>query len=170
MADDQIKLSFTGFGQGKGSIRVDTGAAKEKLRLDTNYHAFNTEIIQFLDLIKATVKQYTPRRTGKLAEQWDTQYTMDNKGMISRGKLYNKTENPFLVRWLEFGTRPHYIRPKTASALHFFIDKNEIFTQLVRHPGTRPYKFVQLGRLIIEKNIEAVTARLKTRLLKGYLT
>ncbi|MFB7337760.1 hypothetical protein ACFC00_40115 [Streptomyces adustus] len=48
------------------------------------------------------------------------------------------------------GTRPHLIRPRRAKALHFYVDGTEVFTRLVRHPGTRPNNFMaralRLGR------------------------
>lgn len=39
---------------------------------------------------------------------------------------------------LEHGTRPHLIEPVEKDALHFTIGKEEIFTKLVHHPGTKP--------------------------------
>ncbi|WP_328434588.1 hypothetical protein [Streptomyces sp. NBC_00425] len=48
------------------------------------------------------------------------------------------------------GTRPHIIRPRRRQALHFYVDGTEVFTKLVRHPGTRPNDFMaralRLGR------------------------
>jgi hypothetical protein len=50
------------------------------------------------------------------------------------------------VRLVLDGTRPHLIRPRRAKALHFFVDGQEVFTKLVRHPGTRANNF--LGRAL----------------------
>ncbi|MFJ5037937.1 hypothetical protein [Streptomyces parvulus] len=48
------------------------------------------------------------------------------------------------------GTRPHIIRPRRRQALHFYVDGDEVFTKLVRHPGTRANDFMgralRLGR------------------------
>ncbi|MET7981698.1 MULTISPECIES: hypothetical protein [unclassified Streptomyces] len=48
------------------------------------------------------------------------------------------------------GTRPHIIRPRRAKALHFYVEGAEVFSKLVRHPGTKPNPFLQralrLGR------------------------
>lgn len=54
------------------------------------------------------------------------------------------------VHFVLRGTRPHLIRPRRARALHFYVDGTEVFTRLVRHPGTRANPFLQralrLGR------------------------
>ncbi|MXM67073.1 hypothetical protein GR925_27490 [Streptomyces sp. HUCO-GS316] len=54
------------------------------------------------------------------------------------------------VHYVLRGTRPHLIRPRRARALHFYVDGSEVFTRLVRHPGTRANPFLQralrLGR------------------------
>lgn len=50
------------------------------------------------------------------------------------------------VRFVLDGTRPHLIRPRRAKALHFYVDGSEVFTRLVRHPGTRANNF--LGRAL----------------------
>ncbi|MFM9590703.1 hypothetical protein ACKI16_29375 [Streptomyces scabiei] len=54
------------------------------------------------------------------------------------------------VHFVLRGTRKHLIRPRRAKALHFYVDGTEVFTRLVRHPGTKPNPFLQralrLGR------------------------
>lgn len=42
------------------------------------------------------------------------------------------------------GTRPHIIRPRYAKVLHFFVKGQEVFTTIVRHPGTKPTKYLQI--------------------------
>lgn len=44
---------------------------------------------------------------------------------------------------VEFGTRPHIIRPKNRSMLRFVQGGAERFARQVRHPGTRPYRFLR---------------------------
>lgn len=50
------------------------------------------------------------------------------------------------VHFVVNGTRPHLIRPKRAKALRFEVGGRLVFSQLVRHPGTRPDDF--LGRAL----------------------
>ncbi|EMF20424.1 hypothetical protein H114_32814 [Streptomyces gancidicus BKS 13-15] len=47
------------------------------------------------------------------------------------------------VHYVLRGTRPHLIRPRRARALRFQADGQTVFSQLVRHPGTRPNPFLQ---------------------------
>ncbi len=59
-------------------------------------------------------------------------------------------------RYVEWGTPPHIIRPKTAKALKFEVDKKErlarkgkrseaniVFAKEVQHPGTMPQPFIR---------------------------
>lgn len=45
--------------------------------------------------------------------------------------------------YVEYGTRPHDIRPVFASVLAFEVAGRMVFTPIVHHPGTRPQPFVQ---------------------------
>lgn len=40
------------------------------------------------------------------------------------------------------GTRPHVIRPRTAQALRFVVGGRVVFARVVHHPGTRPRPFL----------------------------
>lgn len=50
------------------------------------------------------------------------------------------------VRWVLDGTRPHLIRPRRAKVLRFEVGGRVVYTNLVRHPGTKPNNF--LGRAL----------------------
>ena len=45
--------------------------------------------------------------------------------------------------YVEYGTRPHIIRPVRAQALRFEVAGRVVFAKLVRHPGTKPRPFVR---------------------------
>lgn len=55
--------------------------------------------------------------------------------------------------YVEFGTKPHEIRPRNAKALRFQIGGQTVYARVVHHPGTRPAHYVArafqnwLGRL-----------------------
>lgn len=53
------------------------------------------------------------------------------------GKVYS--EGVVYAGIHEYGgvTSPHEIRPKNAKALHFFVGGDEVFAQVVHHPGSR---------------------------------
>jgi len=44
---------------------------------------------------------------------------------------------------VEYGTRPHEIRPVRARALRFTIESQVVFAMRVQHPGTRAQPFVR---------------------------
>lgn len=45
--------------------------------------------------------------------------------------------------YLEFGTRPHIIRPVNAKSLHWKIGGEDVFASVVYHPGTTPNPFIR---------------------------
>lgn len=47
------------------------------------------------------------------------------------------------VKFVEFGSNPHVIRPKNKKALKFKGDQSDVITKLVNHPGTRPNPFIR---------------------------
>jgi len=47
------------------------------------------------------------------------------------------------ARFLEFGTPPHIIRARNASALRFVQNGRVVFRKWVRHPGTRERPFMR---------------------------
>lgn len=66
-------------------------------------------------------------------------------------------------KFVEFGTPPHTISPKTKKALAFKSGGKNVIVKKVNHPGTRPNNFIRRtlrNKLpgIIERNIARVTA------------
>lgn len=77
---------------------------------------------------------------------------------------------PEYALYVEFGTKPHVIRPKLKKALKFESgkkarlesgksDKNIVFAKEVRHPGTKPQPFIRNTfyhklKGIVQKNAE----------------
>jgi hypothetical protein len=53
------------------------------------------------------------------------------------------------------GTRPHLIKPKNAPALVFMSKGRVIRTQLVRHPGTKPNKYLS-NQLVVFKDLGTI--------------
>jgi len=53
-------------------------------------------------------------------------------------KLYANAE---YAPYLEFGTRPHIIKPVRRKALRFIVNRKIVFAKKVKHPGTKPLPF-----------------------------
>lgn len=49
------------------------------------------------------------------------------------------------ARFVEFGTRPHEIRPRKARVLAFKVGSRKVFARRVQHPGTRAQPFMIPG-------------------------
>lgn len=52
-----------------------------------------------------------------------------------------------LAAIIEHGSRPHIIRPKKVGGVLVFVarDGNTVFTRLVNHPGTKPYRVMEVA-------------------------
>jgi len=86
-------------------------------------------------------------------------YTTDMTGKtLHRAKLKSgsgQAREYSLLQILEYGSRPHVIKPRggftlagrRAKALHFVTKEGaEVFTKVVHHPGTKPYGMVRITR------------------------
>jgi hypothetical protein len=78
-------------------------------------------------------------------------YEVENKGVSVRMPSY---------AWhVEYGTRPHKIRPRNAKVLHWKNGGTDVFATAVNHPGTVPQPFIRAaiyGKLrdIVRENLK----------------
>ena len=61
------------------------------------------------------------------------------KGGTVMARLRATGKHAYVAHWVEFGTAPHYIKPKKAKALAVAGG----FSEVVHHPGARPYPFMR---------------------------
>jgi hypothetical protein len=97
-------------------------------------------------LVEARAKVLAPVDTGRLRGSIKTKRTLS-----IRGPQYTVYTNVTYAPYVENGTRPHVIRPKTKKALRFKIGGNIVIVAKVNHPGTRAQPF--LGRAVREVGI-----------------
>lgn len=95
--------------------------------------------------IVAVAKSLAPRRTGALADSIEAQAGGQGEILIVADKSY--------AAFMEYGTQPHIIEAKNASALHWTKDGQDFFAKSVQHPGTKPRPFIQPG---IDQGLEAL--------------
>ena len=79
--------------------------------------------------------KFTPR-TGNL--QRNQRYQVRR---LSSGRLLRLTNDTAYALPIEYGARPHVIRPRRAKALRFVWHGELRFFAKVNHPGNKPYKF-----------------------------
>jgi hypothetical protein len=78
------------------------------------------------------LRQATPVRTGRAQAGWRATYLVGE----TEARIANRV--PY-VAYLVTGTRPHEIRPRTASVLAFIGASGEqVFARSVMHPGSKP--------------------------------
>lgn len=104
-------------------------------------------------------------------------YTHDIRGKkLHKAKLKNATglsKDYTLLEILEYGSRPHIIRPvakigfgRKAKALHFFTRSGaEVFTKIVHHPGTKPYGMVRTTRVKLKFWLRALRTKWERKLV-----
>lgn len=78
------------------------------------------------------------RRTGELQDA--TRAKVVPRGSAGwRLRISNKTR---YAAPIEYGAKPHIIRPRRAKVLRFMLRGKVVFARKVNHPGNRPYKFL----------------------------
>lgn len=159
-------------------FRVDSRLFEKKLK------AVGTRLIPFCgksaELLAKwafdEIKKRTPEtRSGRtdIKALWDMQHT--TRGAIETYIIQNLYPNQDILIFFEEGTKPHIIRPVKAKFLHFFIEETgeEVFTKLVRHPGTKKYAMVESVEAELTVKVDAYiqgTFKEVDRLMKMGLT
>jgi HK97 gp10 family phage protein len=110
----------------------------------------------------ADMQSRVPVKTGKLRTSLGIQVEGDK---VTIGPNLNIA--PY-ANYVEFGTKPHEIRPKPGNkVLVFQVNGRRVFTRLVHHPGTKPQPYVQpafeewvdsLGTMAAEANVKVIKA------------
>lgn len=80
----------------------------------------------------------------------DSGYYRNNIGFDGKNKVI---ANADYSAALEYGTKPHVIEPKTAKALHFKSDGQDVFAKRVNHPGTKPFAIMRNAALKVQTQV-----------------
>lgn len=87
--------------------------------------------------IKAAAKGQVGFKTGALRASIHLRHKRDARGQ------YVKIGSPLPYAKVHHeGAKPHLIKPKKRKALRFFTDGFMVFAHQVRHPGTRPNRYL----------------------------
>lgn len=99
---------------------------------------------------KDTLQIETPKKTGKTAKGWRVSRTRAGKSLDLGIIVHNSYEDddPPILKFLEFGTKPHEIKPIAVGGVLTFKTKsgNWVSTKKVSHPGNPPYAMVARTR------------------------
>ena len=126
------------------NIEVKTvGLDKLARRYSNAPQIMNEEIrlglLRTLDQIELKVKRRIPSKTSRL------------KGSFGgatgwkwvRGRVASIGTSVSYSRYVDEGTRPHIIRPRTKKALYWKGASHPV--KSVNHPGTKPYEYIKKG-------------------------
>jgi hypothetical protein len=94
------------------------------------------------------------RQVGKRTGELERSIKMEHKTAIYGQELRIGSDNKIAYLHHE-GTRPHLIKPKDAPQLVFMSKGRIIRTQLVRHPGTKPNRYLS-DQLFIFQDIGTI--------------
>jgi len=91
------------------------------------------------------------------------------KANVAKGfvDIFSTSYSKDVIKFMEFGTRPHMIFPKTSRAwmrglagvLRFTVNGKVVFARSVAHPGTKPYKMIEHAAQDAALSMRAVAER-----------
>lgn len=88
-------------------------------------------------LIKAAAKRQVGVQTGALRQSIHMRHFRDTRGQ------YVRIGSPLSYAYMHHeGTKPHLIKPKNSQVLRFYTKGQLVITHLVRHPGTKPNRYL----------------------------
>lgn len=104
-----------------------------------NRHMFDRELGEQMPGVAAHVREHATfkHRTNVARDGVRTRLVRLKSG--ARMRITNVAKH---AHYLEFGTRPHTITARAGGTLSFIAGGRRVFTKSVRHPGTRPYRFM----------------------------
>lgn len=118
-------------------------------------------LVQSANQILAEMESRVPVKSGVLRRSLGIRVDTDR---VTIGP--NATQAPY-AGYVEFGTKPHIIRPKKqGGVLVFNVNGMKVVTRLVHHPGTKAQPYVQpafeawvdsLGTMAAEANVKVFT-------------
>jgi HK97 gp10 family phage protein len=121
-------------------------------------------LIQSSNYLRAEMQAHAPVKTGNLRRSIGVEVETDK---VTIGP--NLRQAPY-AGYVEFGTKPHVIKPRKAKALRFTVGGVTVYAKLVHHPGTKAHPYVMpaftswvdsLGTMAAEANVKVFTDHAK---------
>ena len=98
--------------------------------------------------MEADARRLVPVDTGLLRNSTNLHKISDLHYELIAGTTYASD--------VEFGTKPHEIRPVKAKALHFTAGDGEVFAKMVWHPGTNAQPYMRPAYWMARENIKMI--------------
>jgi len=129
----------------------------ERRRLDAR-RSIRQMLAPGADIIKDAVKQ---RGRGRFQTQITRRITLSMAKLEAAAEIGPVKKQAYIARFLEFGTQPHPIRARKGGRLWI----GGRFVKSVKHPGSRPYPFMQPAYEASEAPARAAIAEAAKKLL-----
>jgi len=81
-------------------------------------------------------RDFIPVRTGRLLRSLRIERHGNEYHVIAGSRI------AYYAPFVEFGTRPHIIRPRRARVLRFEVRGKVVYARIVHHPGSRPVRYM----------------------------
>lgn len=114
-------------------VRLDRAALSRTIR-----GASRNELDESARRVLNRAKVLAPVDTGRLRAS----IRIESRRTFTLRTVYTIGSDVFYAPYVNDGTRPHLIRPKTKQALKFTIGGRTVFAKVVHHPGTRANPFL----------------------------
>jgi hypothetical protein len=114
-------------------VRLDRAALNRTIR-----GASRNELDAAARQVLNRAKILAPVDTGRLRAS----IRIESRRTLTLRTIYTIGSDVFYAPYVNDGTRPHQIRPKTKKALKFRVGGRTVFAAVVNHPGTRPNPFL----------------------------
>ena len=141
----------------KLSFKYDISGLEKKLDVLEHSNVLDIGLRLLADRALEMIRQFTPG-SGRMAGMWRKTEEKDESGRVKAITIDNTYEPEDVLKFMEEGTAPHVITPKSPDGfLVFYWDVLEkvVFAKEVHHPGTIPYNMVGLTKSVIELQLEA---------------
>lgn len=112
-------------------------------------------------LMILNANEKTEQEAGFKIEQYAKESAPANSGFYRNNIKYDGKNqvvaNAEYSAQLEYGTKPHVIKAKTAKCLHFKgKDGKDVFAKVVNHPGTKPQPIMRNAAMRVQKEIGGI--------------
>jgi hypothetical protein len=114
-------------------VRLDRAALNRTIR-DASRRELEAASAQVLNRSKILC----PVDTGRLRAS----IRIESRRTLTFRSIYTIGSDVFYAPYVNDGTRPHIIRPRTKQALKFNVGGRTVFAKVVHHPGTRANPFL----------------------------
>ena len=103
----------------------------------------------------------------KLPQLWETEVLKGGNhwrvsifNSVTRASKQWKT----IIKYLEYGTKPHVIVPRIKRALCFQAGGGRVFAMRVYHPGTRPYPMFATADKVFRNGVDGVLRQIARKI------